>query len=344
MTTYEDNVLAARFAVLAAEPRPGDWDDVLGRAGVARGGHRFARLRRPRRRRLLVALAAVALVAVITASALAVRALVLDKGFIGLPPVGATPSSPEDGELVIAYLTPAPGDWGKSWFWLYADGRLISERQANLSTGANEFSSGYLEQRLPPESVEQLRSEVVSAATVGGPEVPFYVILLVREGDRLVPVEQTSGLAQLTARLTDPASWLPRTAREGLEIRAYVPSRSAVCYGAWPPDQSIQPARILTLLPAAAQDVLRAKDSTQRARTDDSGVLGYDACSAMATEEARGLAETLDDAGFERGGVQYAITSPNLDESARRRVNWEGNYHLAYLFDTPGPAQGHVYF
>lgn len=319
--------------LLPAAAGVADWNDVLSRSGGQR-----------RRRRMLVALAAAVVVFVTAASAFAVHEYVLDKGFVGLPPEGATPSTPVSGELVIALLAPAVGDWGKSWFWLYADGRLISDREANLQAGANEFSSGYLEQRLPPESVAQLRSEVVSAAKAGGPEVPFYSILLAREGDRLVSVEQTSGLAQLTARLTDPASWLAPSAGEGLEIRAYVPSRYAVCYGAWPPDRSLQPARILTLLPAAAQDVLRARDSTQRARTDDSGVLGYDACSEMTTDEARALAETLDDAGFERGGVQYAITSPNLDESARRRVNWEGNYHLAYLFDTPGPAQGHVHF
>jgi hypothetical protein len=299
---------ASLDGLLPATTGQADWDDVLSRSGA-----------HERRRRLVVVFATVTIVAVGTASALAVRAY-LDKGFVGLPPLGATPSSPESGELVIAHLTPAPGDWGKSWFWLYADGRLISDRQANLHAGANEFWSGYLEQRLPPESVEQLRSEIVSAAKAGGPEVP------------------------LTARLADPASWLPPSAGEGLEIRAYVPSRYAVCYGAWPPDRSIQPAHILTLLPAAAQDVLRARDSTQRARTDLTGVLGYDACSEMTTEEARALAETLDDAGFERGGVQYDISSPNLDDRASRRVGWEGNYGLAYLFDTPGPAQGHVHF
>jgi hypothetical protein len=345
MSTYEDNLLAARFAALAPEPLAGNWDEVLDRAGAARKGRpERSRVFQGRRRRLLVVLAAVALVAVATASAFAVRAFVIDKGFVGLPPEGATPSTPVSGELVIALLAPAVGDWGKSWFWLYADGRLISDREANLQAGANEFSSGYLEQRLPPESVEQLRSEVVSAAKAGGPEVPFYSVLLAREGDRLVSVEQTSGLAQLTARLTDPASWLPPSAGEGLEIRAYVPSRYAVCYGAWPPDRSLQPARILTLLPAAAQDVLRARDSRQRARTDDSGVLGYDACSEMTTEEARVLAETLDDAGFERGGAHYDISSPNLDDRASSSVGWEGNYGLAYLFDTPGPAQGHVHF
>ena len=29
MSTYDDNLLAARFAALAPEPLPGNWDDVL---------------------------------------------------------------------------------------------------------------------------------------------------------------------------------------------------------------------------------------------------------------------------------------------------------------------------
>ena len=34
MSTYEDSLLAARFAALAPEPLPGDWDEILGRAGA----------------------------------------------------------------------------------------------------------------------------------------------------------------------------------------------------------------------------------------------------------------------------------------------------------------------
>ena len=56
-----------------------------------------------RRRRLLVALAVVAFVAVVSASAFAVRAFVIDKGIVGLPPVGATPSTPESGVLEMYY-------------------------------------------------------------------------------------------------------------------------------------------------------------------------------------------------------------------------------------------------
>ena len=37
MSTYEDNLLAARFSALAPEPLPGDWADVVGRVGARKG-------------------------------------------------------------------------------------------------------------------------------------------------------------------------------------------------------------------------------------------------------------------------------------------------------------------
>ena len=76
-------------------------------AGESRGARARSwpsRWGRPGQRRLLV-LAVAALVAVVgTASAFGtVRDFFLDRGFIGLPPLGATPSTPESGELKIFY-------------------------------------------------------------------------------------------------------------------------------------------------------------------------------------------------------------------------------------------------
>jgi hypothetical protein len=132
------------------------------------------RRRRPRRQRILV-FAAAALVAVVgTASAFSgVRAFFLDRGFIGLAPEGATPSAPESGELVVHWegwvATLPPQRDGRDIFraWAYADGRIIWARRAHgpglnrgIPEGANEFNSGYLEQRLTPEGVELVRSAV----------------------------------------------------------------------------------------------------------------------------------------------------------------------------------------
>ena len=79
--------------ILPSAPSSPDWDDVMSRARTQQG----------RRRRRLAVLAAVALVAVGTASAVCVRAILLDTGSTALPPAGAPPSAPETGELVIHY-------------------------------------------------------------------------------------------------------------------------------------------------------------------------------------------------------------------------------------------------
>lgn len=132
-----------------------------------------SRRRRPRRQRILV-LAAAALVAVVgTASAFSgVRAFFLDRGFIGLPPKGATPSAPESGELVVhweGFTAPlSPQDQGKDTVraWVFGDGRVIWDRRLHdgpkraIPEGANEFNSGYLERRLTPEGLELVRSAV----------------------------------------------------------------------------------------------------------------------------------------------------------------------------------------
>ena len=56
-------------------------------------------------------------------------------GFIGLPPEGATPSAPERGELVLRYFGRRYAHWYQ--VWVYADGRLIWQREGSLLEGAN---------------------------------------------------------------------------------------------------------------------------------------------------------------------------------------------------------------
>jgi len=101
MTTHEDNLLAARFAALAPEPLAGDWDDVLGRAGVARKGRRrlmrSRALQGSRRRRLVVLAAAALVVAVGTAAAFGtVRDFLLGTGGSAFSSPGWSP----DGQRI----------------------------------------------------------------------------------------------------------------------------------------------------------------------------------------------------------------------------------------------------
>ena len=278
-----------------------------------------------RRRRLVVVLAAVALATAVTTAGWAiVREVVLHKGFVGLPPVGATPSAPESGELVIQYsfdqedIEPKGGGRG----WVYADGRLITlHEKSDLPEAANRWSSGFLEQRLTPEGVELLRSEIVSTGLFDhhqppGRETPHNVIQ-VRIGDRLVRV-QADFPERLRQQLADPESWLPATAWANRQIRAYVASRYAISYGALP--QTIERSRILPLLPAPVEALLRDRDAVP--------LLGFIVgkgfrisltryVSDMTTEEARALAQALDDAGLKQ--------QTSADQ-------------LAYRFEIPGTS------
>jgi hypothetical protein len=127
-----------------------------------------------RRRRLFMLAAAVFVVAVGTASAVGgVRDFILDRGFTGLPPEGATPSAPQSGDLVVhwegftATLPPQRRANDIVRAWVYADGRIIWDRRPHhrgpvrgIPEGANELTSGYLEQRLTPDGVELVRSAV----------------------------------------------------------------------------------------------------------------------------------------------------------------------------------------
>jgi len=121
--------------------------------------------------RIAAFVGAALIVSVGTASAIGgIREFILDHGFLGLAPEGATPSLPESGELVLHYggrsashakaqATPLVE------LWVYADGRMIWSEESGHSSkpppeGANEFISGYLEQRLTPEGIELMRSQV----------------------------------------------------------------------------------------------------------------------------------------------------------------------------------------
>jgi hypothetical protein len=261
--------------------------------------------RRPLPRRGLLALAAAALIVMVgTASAIGgVRDFILDRGFIGLPPVGATPSTPENGELVVNWVGRLATDPVHGQFvrvWLYADGRIIWSRAGRgsglIPESANELTSGYLEQRLAPEGVEVVRSELARLFELGrahletvaddstpGP-FPFGSPLLVPAGhssffgsvevpggDELVRLgwygyggpegtpatpEQLAALRRVDVLLTDPASVLPSSSWAVRKIRAYVPSHYEVCMDTSPPKDVSQ---LLSLLPTHAADVLRGK-------------------------------------------------------------------------------------
>ncbi len=184
-----------------------------------------------------------------------------------LPPEGATPSTPETGELVAAIMwsnpTPEPRGGEGASINLYADGRLISwwacppsERSCSVSyaTGGtdpttpaevlSEQRPGLIEQRLTADGVERVRREFLSTGLFNtdpagaGIAVPCWCTIQVRDGGRLLSAgatgaESTEEVKRQTDRLvayvTTLDSSLPASAWEDRTIRPYVPSHYKVC-------------------------------------------------------------------------------------------------------------------
>lgn len=345
MAVVDDVREALEQTVPDFSDRSGDWAGVLAMAQAGEGNRRGrdGSFQGRRRRRLIALAAAVLVVVVATASALGVRAYFLDKGFIGLPPEGATPSSPETGQLVLSAY--GPGGGSRTHIWVYADGRVISQRQFDrprdaLPEGANELSSGFLEQRLTVEGVERLRAEAISTGLFAHDSVlnlqrtPCFNYIEVSNGDGLVRVTwhgsqcppvpgdpaattatkvEESELLQLVDRLTNPTTWLPASAWQQRESRAYVPSRFAIEFGARP--DTLEPSRILALLPDPAEELLAAKPRARlRHFYGGTGVplrRVYDYRLQVTVDEARTLVEALDRAGLERKPTEvqaYTLT------------------------------------
>jgi hypothetical protein len=170
--------------------------------------------------------------------------------FIGLPPEGATPSTPEAANLVVAFggrVGMMGGDFHR--MWLYDDGRLIWK--SNLEGGdvgfgawtdrfgGTEPTTAVIEQRLSQVGVDLMRAEVLASARVIGvttldedgtqwsrPGV-IWGGLTLGDGDRLLDATWSDSLLPL--RLAHPAAWLPADAWADRRVGGYVPGRYAVC-------------------------------------------------------------------------------------------------------------------
>jgi hypothetical protein len=255
-------------------------------------------------------------------------------GLVGLPPDGATPSSPETGELVASMWSHISADeaWGNGWLYVYADGRLVS----------SHFPAGWIERRLTPEAVELVRAEIISTGLFD-PDHPPRIDeagvaprsggdIQVRDGDRLVYVPRRSDAEwagefdQLLERLRELESWLPPSAWENSEPTTYVSSTYAICVssrtGLLVGEPSFDPSAVFSLLPAVAESLL---SDARHWRWDelsdiDPGAVGRVGsgsahCFDVTTSQARTLARALNDADIEH---DTSVT-------------------LIYRFDAPAP-------
>jgi hypothetical protein len=157
---------------------------------------------------------------------------------------------------VIARFKRPIGPFG--WVFVYADGRVLSVEVPG--------STHFVERRLSPEGVELVRSGAVEPRRFLRPAGPS----------------------------------LPAGAWADPDARPFVSSRYAVCYAAVNVAgeflRYVDPSRVVSLLPAQAQDLLRGKE---RYRGDEGGLRRDRRCSELTIEEARSLEQILLDAGFE---------------------------------------------
>jgi hypothetical protein len=153
-----------------------------------------------------------------------------DVGSVGLPPEGATPSTPGPGVLVGQYtITSQPPFIGSAF--LFADGRLIwNEHHTPVREGW--WSTGWLEQRLTPEGLELAHELVTRTTAFPGPPAPPWMVLDPRA---------------LPSRLP-PSAWADMTPRP------YVPQRLAACLDF--PESAATLTDVLSMLPTGARDLL----------------------------------------------------------------------------------------
>jgi hypothetical protein len=257
-------------------------------------------------------------------------------GIIGLPPEGATPSVPPRGELVVGFLFGhGEGDPGRFGLQVYADGRVIWQRLSS------QRDAGLIEQRLTPEGVELVRLEVLStglfdrkAVHLVGAYGLYFGEIRVREGDRFLRVtwgdvgqsdapeepatpKQVNALERLDARLEDLTSWLPESAWEERAPKPFVASRYSVCLET---DEGQGLEAALVTLPRPAADQLRGLRWTHEVIELVPGRSTIDVwCSFVMTEEARIIAEAIDEADTAYSvrrdvfGLRYAFEQRDAD-------------------------------
>jgi hypothetical protein len=206
-------------------------------------------------------------------------------GFPGLPPEGTPPSTPERGQFVldISLCSSGPNDG----FSVFADGRLISS-----------VSNRLVEQRLTPEGVELIRSEFLASGLLGTHDDECV------EGGYHGHVDNgelhgdgfSAPPDELVSRLADPWSWLPASAWEDGEIKAFVASEySVLIYGASGGSTSIHPSDPAPELPTAVQELVRAE--RWECQSLDPPWEGY-CYAAFTTDEVRAFAAGLDAAAY----------------------------------------------
>lgn len=204
-----------------------------------------------------------------------------DVGFIGLPPLGATPSDPTHTDLLETFWRPGPPYKGAAF--LYADGRLIwNEYFADTSTG-------WLEQSLTDDGIELVRALATERLFNG-------------QWQWILTPEELPGLLQ-------EGAWVDPT------VRPYVPSGFAACLFV---SNEVDPFSELHMtlqekldaLPRAVADLLRDRSpvpDSSNSYGDDPDCLRLDLADARRLDAALREARLNQAAGRNRYLLEYHV-------------------------------------
>jgi hypothetical protein len=236
------------------------------------------------------------------------EAAALRVGFVALPPGPARPTTPERGVLVLTIrpCTASPLFDGLS---VFTDGRLIWA-----------VSGRMVQQRLTPEGVEMMRSELLGSGLLDMHnddecEGSYYVHVEV-DGDPY-GLEFTAPLDDVRmARLADPWAWLPDSAWAEREIKAFVPAEYSVLI------TNMNAGQLASRLPAAAY--ILSSSRQWQSQGNGQSVTVY---AGFRTEEVRTLVAALDAAGFtaeinDHGSIDYHDDT-STEVTLRPRLPWE---------------------
>ena len=224
--------------------------------------------------------------------------------FVGLPPQGATPSTPPAGELVAAwYSHPVAGASFDGERRVYADGRVLSFEVNRVS--------GWLEQRLTPEGVELVRSEILSTGLFDADvDLPTAVgDISVRNGDRLVAIRVASGPGvRLLLHLAALETWLPPSVWEDRAAKAYIPSSYVICVGragSW--EALPDPEQVVSLFPAPLPQLAGSPRRFEDYPLVPAGLPISPDCWDVTTEQAREVVAAFFAAGIENRGPRSLL-------------------------------------
>jgi hypothetical protein len=239
----------------------------------------------------------------------------LPEGLKGLPPVGASPSSPASGELIAELPIP---------IWVYEDGRVISARWIDHS-----HWTGFLEQRLTSEGVDLVRAEInanrpfeVCRAGVGwyGYEDGWCV------GEHPGrPLDAHPRLAELP---NGARSWLPTTAWADPEPKPYVPPGYVIMVDALA-ERGVPPVDTSAMLDSLPSEAAELLDASIPCTVTLAASIA--ACFEVSNQEARWILTQL--------GIP-ALHVNNRGEDGGTPMGPFGNYLFTFMPKLPhGPVR-----